>query len=92
MSALIINPGHSHDEVTHVVESIGNRKGKQGQESAVEVASYNSRTQVVLSGSRDGILRASESLREAGIASRAADLPVTLVSWGLLFLLDSIEC
>ncbi|GAA5832858.1 hypothetical protein JCM11251_000507 [Rhodosporidiobolus azoricus] len=78
MSALVLNPGHSHAELTEVIRKIRSERPKQqGSEGTVEVASFNSRTQVVLAGSRDGILRASEVLRELEIASRAADLPVS---------------
>lgn len=77
MSALVINPGHSHQEVADVVRSITALPGGKGREGCVEVASYNSQRQVILAGSRDGILRAAEILRELGIASRAADLPVS---------------
>jgi malonyl CoA-acyl carrier protein transacylase len=78
MSALVINPGRSHEELTSVIKSIReSRSSKNGSEGTVEVASFNSSAQVVLAGSRDGIMRASEELREQGIASRAADLPVS---------------
>ncbi|KAK4700167.1 hypothetical protein P7C70_g6086, partial [Phenoliferia sp. Uapishka_3] len=77
MSAIVINAGHSHQEVADVINSISPLPGRKGAEGCVEVASYNSSAQVVLAGSRDGILRASEFLRDAGIASRAADLPVS---------------
>lgn len=53
------------------------RPSKAGSEGTVEIASFNSSAQVVLAGSREGIMRASEELREEGIASRAADLPVS---------------
>ncbi|BGP12851.1 hypothetical protein JCM10213_005224 [Rhodosporidiobolus nylandii] len=78
MSALVLEPGHSHAELTEVIRKIrAGRPQQQGSEGTVEVASFNSQTQVVLAGSRDGILRASEVLRELEIASRAADLPVS---------------
>lgn len=78
MSALVINPGHSHAEVTQIIKRIrGDRSKFKGSEGTVEVASFNSSAQLVLAGSREGILRASEELRELGIASRAADLPVS---------------
>ncbi|GAA5986848.1 hypothetical protein JCM11641_007816 [Rhodosporidiobolus odoratus] len=81
MSALLLNPlypGDSHAELTKVIRQIrAERSSQRGSEGTVEVASFNSRTQVVLAGSRDGILRASEVLRELEIASRAADLPVS---------------
>ncbi|GAA5857147.1 hypothetical protein JCM8547_009339, partial [Rhodosporidiobolus lusitaniae] len=78
MSALVLNPGHSHAELTEVIRNIrASRPKARGSEGTVEVASFNSQTQVVLAGSRDGILRASEVLRELEIASRAADLPVS---------------
>ncbi|BGP36837.1 [acyl-carrier-protein] S-malonyltransferase [Rhodotorula kratochvilovae] len=78
MSALVLNPGHSHAELTEVIAKIRARRTKTtGSEGTVEVASFNSSTQVVLAGSRDGILRASEVLKELEIASRAADLPVS---------------
>ncbi|GAA6058553.1 hypothetical protein JCM10212_006992 [Sporobolomyces blumeae] len=78
MSALVLNPGHSHAEVTEVVRKVrAARPNKDGSEGTVEVASFNSSTQVVLAGSRDGIMRTSEMLKELEIASRAADLPVS---------------
>lgn len=78
MSALVLNPGHSHAELTEVIAKIrAERQNLSGSEGTVEVASFNSTTQVVLAGSRDGILRASEVLKELEIASRAADLPVS---------------
>ncbi|GAA5950442.1 hypothetical protein JCM3765_004550 [Sporobolomyces pararoseus] len=78
MSALVLNPGRTHAEVTEVVRKIrGSRTNQDGSEGTVEVASFNSSSQVVLAGSRDGILRASELLKESEIASRAADLPVS---------------
>ncbi|KDE09827.1 hypothetical protein MVLG_00225 [Microbotryum lychnidis-dioicae p1A1 Lamole] len=82
MSAVVLNPGHSHDEVVQVVRKIRaeDNVGPQhdrGCAGTVEVASFNSSAQIVLSGSREGIMRASEFLREQGIASRAADLPVS---------------
>ncbi|SCV68527.1 BQ2448_648 [Microbotryum intermedium] len=82
MSAVVLNPGHSHDEVVQVVrkiraeDSVGPQHDR-GCAGTVEVASFNSSAQIVLSGSREGIMRASELLREQGIASRAADLPVS---------------
>ncbi|GAA5895114.1 hypothetical protein JCM5296_000884 [Sporobolomyces johnsonii] len=78
MSALVLNPGHSHAELTAVIRKIrAGRPNQSGSEGTVEVASFNSSTQAVLAGSRDGILRASEVLKELEIASRAADLPVS---------------
>ncbi|KAI5476822.1 [acyl-carrier-protein] S-malonyltransferase [Pseudohyphozyma bogoriensis] len=71
MSALIITPGHSHQEVADIISSVST------EGAVVEVASYNSSSQVVLAGCREGILRACEVLRERGVASRAADLPVS---------------
>ena len=77
MSAFVLNPGHSHAEVMEVVDSISTLSGKGT--ACVEVASFNSSAQVVLSGSQDGILRAADILRERNIASHAADLPVSSV-------------
>ncbi|GAA5859704.1 hypothetical protein JCM5353_003603, partial [Sporobolomyces roseus] len=78
MSALVLNPGHSHAEVTEIVRKVRTaRTNQEGSEGTVEVASFNSSSQVILAGSRDGILRASEMLKELEIASRAADLPVS---------------
>lgn len=71
MSALIVSAGHSHAEVQVEVA----RMAEFGLQ--VEVASFNSSTQIVLAGTRDGILRASDALREKGIAVRVADLPVS---------------
>jgi malonyl CoA-acyl carrier protein transacylase len=85
MSALVLNPGHTHQELTEVIRRIRAERPKQrGSEGTVEVASFNSLTQVVLAGSRDGILRASEVLKELEIANRAADLPVSCVFLPLL--------
>lgn len=85
MSALVMNPGHTHQELTDVIRRIrSERPTQRGSEGTVEVASFNSLTQVVLAGSRDGILRASEVLRELGIANRAADLPVSYVVFSFL--------
>jgi malonyl CoA-acyl carrier protein transacylase len=72
MSAIIINPGHSHAEVAELLAGLNG-------EGRVEVASFNSKTQIVLAGCREGILRASEALRERDIAVRVADLPVSYV-------------
>ncbi|GAA94050.1 uncharacterized protein L969DRAFT_85578 [Mixia osmundae IAM 14324] len=74
MSALVINPGHTHDEVRLLVEKVA--REHSGHEGMVEVASYNSSTQVILSGSRAAVLIASDLLTREGIAARAADLPV----------------
>lgn len=78
MSAFVLNPGHSHAEVIEVVDSISTLSG--GGTACVEVASFNGTSQVVLSGSQDGILRAADILRDRNIASHAADLPVSFVS------------
>ncbi|KAK4058035.1 [acyl-carrier-protein] S-malonyltransferase [Microbotryomycetes sp. JL221] len=78
MSALVINPGHTHEEVTKIIKSIRESRASLDQSAGtVEVASFNSSAQLVLAGSREGIMRASEYLRDNGIASRAADLPVS---------------
>ncbi|BGP63782.1 hypothetical protein NBRC10512_007968 [Rhodotorula toruloides] len=78
MSALVLNPGHSHAEISDVIRRVrAERSGREGAEGTVEVASFNSTTQVVLAGTREGIMKASEELRELEIASRAADLPVS---------------
>ncbi|GAA5907956.1 ACP S-malonyltransferase [Sporobolomyces salmoneus] len=82
MSALVLNPGRTHAEVTEIVRKVRAKRSSSSrdggnQEGTVEVASFNSSSQVVLAGSRDGILRASEWLKEEEIASRAADLPVS---------------
>ncbi|BGP21647.1 [acyl-carrier-protein] S-malonyltransferase [Rhodotorula toruloides] len=78
MSALVLNPGHSHAEIADVIRRVrAERADREGAEGTVEVASFNSSTQVVLAGTREGIMRASEELRELEMASRAADLPVS---------------
>ena len=84
MSALVLNPGHSHAELAEVIRQVrasrtasSDDPETQGCQGTVEVASFNSTTQVVLAGTRDGIMRASEVLCEREIASRAADLPVS---------------
>ncbi|KAM0793248.1 hypothetical protein ACM66B_000710 [Microbotryomycetes sp. NB124-2] len=78
MSALVINPGHTHEEVTKIIKTIRESRASLDQSAGtVEVASFNSSAQLVLAGSREGIMRASEYLRDNGIASRAADLPVS---------------
>ncbi|KWU45474.1 malonyl CoA-acyl carrier protein transacylase [Rhodotorula sp. JG-1b] len=83
MSALVLNPGHSHADLAEVIRQVrasrtaSDDPENQGCQGTVEVASFNSTTQVVLAGTRDGIMRASEVLCEREIASRAADLPVS---------------
>ncbi|GAA5870144.1 hypothetical protein JCM3774_002603 [Rhodotorula dairenensis] len=84
MSALVLNPGHSHADLAEVIRQVRASRtasdddpDNQGCQGTVEVASFNSTTQVVLAGTRDGIMRASEVLCEREIASRAADLPVS---------------
>lgn len=83
MSALVLNPGHSHADLAEVIRQVrasrtaSDNPDDQGCQGTVEVASFNSTTQVVLAGTRDGIMRASEVLCEREIASRAADLPVS---------------
>lgn len=78
MSALVLKPAATHRQVTEVVNLVnGGRKTGKGCQGWVEVASYNSAGQVVLAGSREGILSASEILRDLDLASHAADLPVS---------------
>jgi len=78
MSALVLKPAATHHQVTEVVNLInGGRKAGKACQGWVEVASYNSAGQVVLAGSREGILSASEILRDLDLATHAADLPVS---------------
>ncbi|KAH8920337.1 FabD/lysophospholipase-like protein, partial [Atractiella rhizophila] len=71
MAAMLIKQGHTHDEVNEVCAFV------RSQGELVEVASYNSSAQVVLSGARSGILLAAQELENRGIGARAADLPVS---------------
>lgn len=66
------------EQVREVIKKI--REGNEGNLGLVEVASYNSSRQLVLSGSRASVLRACEKLEYDEIAARAADLPVLWVA------------
>lgn len=74
MSALVLQSGRNVDEVKRALAKV--REKYKGNSGMVEIASYNSSTQLVLSGSRAGVLRACEKLEDKQIAARAADLPV----------------
>ena len=71
MSAIMVTPGRTHDEVREVVETMAKE-----QDLRVEIASYNSSTQVILSGTRKGILLVTAALHDRGLACHGADLPV----------------
>ncbi|KAI8459394.1 acyl transferase/acyl hydrolase/lysophospholipase [Phakopsora pachyrhizi] len=73
MSAILINtPKYSLEDVNRVVESMTN---SHRFELPVEIASVNSSSQIILSGTRAGVLATCEKLHELEIANRAADLP-----------------
>ncbi|KAH9818077.1 acyl transferase/acyl hydrolase/lysophospholipase [Melampsora americana] len=73
MSALLINaPLHGLCDITRVLSTSDTDVSRLGP---VEIASINSSTQIVLSGSRAGVLAVCERLSELNIAHRAADLP-----------------
>lgn len=78
MTALLMHPDSTVDDVQRVLDEVQAKfKGAQKKNlGLVEIASYNSSLQLVLSGSRAGVLHACDRLREKDIASRAADLPV----------------
>lgn len=77
MSALLLHPGATVEDVEAVIKQTRNTfKANSGM---VEIASYNSSHQLVLSGSRAGVLNACDILMDKNIASRAADLPVLCV-------------
>lgn len=74
MSAIVLQGDSGVDEVSKVLKKV--RKEYKGNSGMVEIASYNSSSQIALSGSRAGVLRACEILEDKHIAARAADLPV----------------
>lgn len=74
MSAIMLMGDATPEQVREVIKKI--REENEGNLGLVEVASYNSSRQLVLSGSRAGVLRACEKLEYDEIAARAADLPV----------------
>lgn len=80
MSAIMLqdcNKNHYSNEIEKVEKIIKQvREENKGNFGLVEIASYNSSKQLVLSGSRAGVLRACEKLEYEQIAARAADLPV----------------
>lgn len=77
MSALLLHPGSSVEDVKNIVRKT--RENNPGNAGLVEIASYNSSHQLILSGSRAGVLNACDQLMTQNIASRAADLPVLWV-------------
>lgn len=74
MSAIMLQGDSIPEQVQEVIQQV--REQNEGNLGLVEIASYNSSRQLVLSGSRAGVLRACEKLEDKGIAARAADLPV----------------
>jgi len=70
------NPNSTPEHVKEIIMKVRDEMKGQGNEGMVEIASYNSSKQLVLSGSRAGVLRACEKLEYEEIAARAADLPV----------------
>lgn len=74
MSAIMLQGDSTADQVREIIKRV--RAKYEGNAGLVEVASYNSSRQIVLSGSRAGVLRACEKLENEHIAARAADLPV----------------
>lgn len=98
MSALLINaPLHGLSDIAQVLSTSNTNASELGP---VEIASINSSTQIVLSGSRAGVLAACERLSELNIAHRAADLPcaapfhcsfMTPASQGMAIALESIN-
>ena len=78
MSAIMLqdNPNSTPEHVKEIIMKVRDEMKGQGNEGMVEIASYNSSKQLVLSGSRAGVLRACEKLEYEEIAARAADLPV----------------
>lgn len=84
MSALLINPHYPHSTFTtrssrflHLIDLIHdyNLQHSHHRSLQVEIASFNSTHQIVLSGTRAGVLAACARLHELEIANRAADLP-----------------
>jgi len=77
MTALLMHPDSTVEDIQRVLDEVADKfQGDQKNLGLVEIASYNSSLQLVLSGSRAGVLYACDRLREKNIASRAADLPV----------------
>lgn len=74
MSAIMLQGNATSEQVQTIINGIKNEN--EGNFGLVEIASYNSSRQLVLSGSRAGVLRACEKLEYEEIAARAADLPV----------------
>jgi len=74
MSAIMLQGDSTPEQVQEVIEKV--KRENEGNLGLVEIASYNSSKQLVLSGSRAGVLRACEELENHEIAARAADLPV----------------
>ncbi|PLW37464.1 hypothetical protein PCASD_10685 [Puccinia coronata f. sp. avenae] len=84
MSALLISDQYqaglgqkTYDywELIELVEWINARKEL---DVSVQIASFNSSNQIVLSGTRPGVLAACAHLQDLEIANRAADLPYSL--------------
>jgi malonyl CoA-acyl carrier protein transacylase len=78
MSAIMLqdSPDSTPEKVSEIIRKVRSEFEGDGNEGMVEIASYNSSKQLVLSGSRAGVLRACEKLEYEQIAARAADLPV----------------
>jgi len=82
MSALLINEKYQtslgqktydYQELIELVERFN--KPPHDPSLRVEIASFNSSNQIVLSGTRPGVLAACAHLNDLEIANRAADLP-----------------
>lgn len=74
MSAIMLMNDSTPEQVEEVIKKV--KEESEGNHGLVEIASYNSSRQLVLSGSRAGVLRACEKLEYEEIGARAADLPV----------------
>ncbi|PLW38881.1 hypothetical protein PCANC_15893 [Puccinia coronata f. sp. avenae] len=66
---------YDYRELIELVERINARKEL---DVSVQIASFNSSNQIVLSGARPGVLAACAHLQDLEIANRAADLPYSL--------------
>ncbi|POW23245.1 hypothetical protein PSHT_00415 [Puccinia striiformis] len=86
MSALLINEKYQsklgiktydYQELISIIDRFNHHSQDKGAHDhhQVEIASFNSSNQIVLSGTRVGVLAACSELNELEIANRAADLP-----------------
>lgn len=86
MSALLINEkyqtslGQKTYDYQELIELVERFNSPHDDPSLrVEIASFNSSNQIVLSGTRPGVLAACAHLNDLEIANRAADLPCSSV-------------